>query len=269
MNIKDVLIFGMKQVPALESRILLCFTLGKSVEYLLSHSEDVIPEEAKSRFISYIERRVALEPIAYITGKREFFDKDFVVTKDVLIPRPDSETLIETVMACSPRPQKILELGVGSGCLILTLLMQFKDATGIGVDINPKALAVAKLNAKNHGLNDRVELIASNWFESVQKQKFDVIISNPPYISTSEHVAKETMLYEPHGALFAEANGLEAYIQIALQAKDFLTSDGLLYLEIGFDQEKSVCELFAEAGYKLVKTARDLSGHTRCLVIGV
>jgi release factor glutamine methyltransferase len=275
--------------PAMEARILLGFALKKSIEYLLARPEYELAQKELELFESYLQRRLLFEPIAYITGKKEFFGRDFAVTRNTLIPRPDSETLIESALLLSderqrdprvlgaqashetfegprPRATTILELGVGSGCLIITLLLEMPNTRGIGIDIDPNTLAIARHNAKTHKIDNKLELIESNWFSNIQEQKFDIIISNPPYIDSTDHVAKETMLYEPHKALFG---GLATYQAIASGARDFMKPDGRLYLEIGYNQRELVIELFKKNGYELIKAERDLADHVRCLVFAL
>ena len=253
--------------PALEARILLGHVTGHSAEYLITHKDEDISENQAALLRAAAQRRCKLEPIAYITGSKEFFGREFIVNSNVLIPRPDSEILVESVLADYKENTdlNILDLGTGSGCLIITLLLELNNATGIGVDVEPEALDVAKANmAKHHTPN--LELLLSNWFSALKHSKnFDIIVANPPYISSSVNVARETMLHEPHTALFAKKNGLEAYEVIAKSAKEFLKPKGCLYLEIGYDQEKSVTDLYAEHGYDLKSKAYDLARHVRCL----
>lgn len=252
---------------AMEARILLKFTLGVSEEFLLLNGEQEIGREKEELFKGFVERRLKLEPIAYILGYREFYGRDFIVTKDTLIPRPDSEILIDSVLSDyrSKDNLQILELGVGSGCLIITLLLELNRSSGVAVDISEKALEVARQNAYRHGARD-INFVLSDWFSDLGQKKFDVIIANPPYIDCdSLEVTKETAIYEPHLALFADEKGLAVYREIATKARGFLISGGSIYLEIGYNQEISVKDLFFKEGYILLKSYRDLAGHVRCL----
>ena len=250
--------------PFLEARLLLSHATGFPQEYLIGHSDDELTEETYTKYLALIERRKSHEPIAYIIGKKEFYGRDFKVTKDVLIPRPDSETLIEAVLSGSNDAKSILELGVGSGCLIITLLLELERAEGLGVDISLEALDVAAQNAASCSLQDRCKLIESNWFENVSG-KYDVIISNPPYIEESERsiMAIETLQYEPDLALFG---GLEPYKIIASNARKFLNQNGHIYLEIGAMQELVVEEIFLFSGYKVVSKHRDIENRMRVMV---
>lgn len=281
--------------PAMEARILLQYVTCSTKEYLLAHSDEVISDSQSALLSEIIQRRQNFEPIAYIIGTKEFFSREFIVNPHILIPRPDSEILIETVfvdyknISCHSReggdPENyildsrlrgndttsnnqhlnILDLGTGSGSLIITLLLELQNATGVAVDTDINALNVAKANALKHGVHD-IAFVLSNWFDEMQDLKFDIIVANPPYISSSDrNVAKETILHEPHLALFAENNGLEAYEIIANRAKNFLKPQGALYLEIGYDQHDVIVDLYTKQGYKLKTKARDLAGHVRCL----
>ena len=274
MRLKEALIYCTAELskaeieqPALEARILLGHLLAKSQEYVISHSEELIHN--KDALQELIRRRQALEPIAYITGKREFFGRDFVVDKNVLIPRPDSETLIEAVLKNSRGATRILELGTGSGCLIITLLIELPKASGIGLDIDNNALTIAQANINNYKLQERLLLLESNWFRALAQEKFDIIISNPPYISKEETIARETFLHEPHQALFAEENGMAAYVEIISKAREFLKPEGMIYLEIGHSQSAKVGALLGAKGYEIYEEYKDLSGHIRCLAAKV
>lgn len=260
MKIKDALNL---LKPNLEARILISYVTGFSQEYLIGHSDEELREESITKFLALIERRKSHEPIAYIIGKKEFYGRDFKVTKDVLIPRSDSETLIDAVLKDAKEDASIVELGVGSGCLLLTLLLELKKASGVGVDISQAALEVAKYNATTYKLN-RCELLQSNWFENV-RGKFDIIISNPPYIEEDERsiMAIETLRYEPSLALFG---GLDPYKIIASNAHNFLNDSGRIYVEIGAAQEMQVEKIFLSNGYKIAGKHRDIENRMRVIV---
>lgn len=205
------------------------------------------------------------KPLAYVVGYKYFWDHKFMVNKHTLIPRADTETLIEATLELFPnrqQPLKILDLGTGSGCIVITLLHIFKNATGIAIDISPDALNVAKQNSND--LSNRLTFIHSNWFENLQASQFDLIISNPPYISPQYHLSKSVIDYEPETALFAEDNGLAAYRKIAEEAKNYLSLNGHIILEIGYDQADTVPLLFHD--YNFIASRKDLSGIIRCLV---
>ena len=249
--------------PSLEARILLSHASGFSQEYIIGHGEDELSDEIYNIFLNLVERRKSLEPIAYIIGRKEFYGRDFKVTKDALIPRPDSETLIEAVLRDAKNAESILELGVGSGCLILTLLSEIKNATALGVDISQAALDVAIINSVALGMQDRCEFVLSNWFEKVEAQ-YDIIISNPPYIEENERsiMAPETLAYEPSLALFG---GLEPYRIIASESHKFLAPNGKIYVEIGVSQAQQVEDIFHLHGYKAAGKYQDIEGRMRVM----
>ncbi|MBP7189931.1 MAG: peptide chain release factor N(5)-glutamine methyltransferase [Rickettsiaceae bacterium] len=253
----------------MEARLLLSKALKKSKEYLISHTEDEIDPIQEEKFFSFTERRTRFEPIAYIIGTKEFFGRDFIVNHSTLIPRPDSEILVEAVVKYANETpiNNILELGCGSGCLIITIAleMESKETDFTAIDISADALSVAKTNAQQLGA--KIDFLESNWFENLSQNKtYDIIISNPPYISpSSTEVAKETLLHEPHIALFGGETGLKCYEVIASESGRFLATGGRIYLEIGYDQENAVREIFTRESFELLSIYKDLGGHSRCL----
>ncbi|KJV81744.1 protein-(glutamine-N5) methyltransferase, release factor-specific [Rickettsia hoogstraalii str. RCCE3] len=291
--------------PQLEVRILLQHVINKPIEYLLINLDEQLSEAEIEAFEKLLERRLKHEPIAYITGVKEFYSREFIVNKHVLIPRNDTEVLVDVVLdllkehiyksslratersvaisgslleIASSTPMassrndgnniKILELGTGSGCIAISLLCELPNARVVATDISLDAIEVARNNALKHHVMDRIQIIQSNWFENIEDQKFDFIVSNPPYISHSEksEMAIETINYEPSIALFAEEEGLQAYILIAKNAKQFLKPNGKLALEIGFQQEEAVTQIFLNHGYNIESVYKDLQGHSRVIL---
>ena len=246
------------------------FCLSK--EQIIFSSKIVPNQNQIDQFLSLLARRMAREPMSHILEKRAFFDDDFFVTSAVLDPRPDSESLIEAIREFFTDKNyklNILELGVGSGCLILTVLKIFPNSSGIGIDISEKALEIAKKNAKSLKLENKISFIKSNWFENiVGNYQFDLIISNPPYIPTNDinNLEDEVRIYEPILALDGGKDGLDCYLEIAKNIKNFLKPDGILVLEIGQNQEKDVEKIFEKCGLKLILSKKDLSGIIRCLM---
>jgi release factor glutamine methyltransferase len=272
-TIKQLLSLGIETLsknkmdnPYLDARLLMQHALQCSLESLLTRQETIATPELEKSFNQLISQRAQMTPVAYLTGKKEFFGLDFEVTDDVLIPRSDSEILIEAVLAefGAVEPLKILDLGTGSGCLAITLLHNLTSAEAVAIDINQSALNVAKKNALKHNVTNRIEFVKSNWFESLSLQKFNIIIANPPYIATEEkfYMSAET-LHEPPTALFAENRGLAAYQEIAKHAVKYLA--GSIYLEIGFQQKLSVTKIFEAQNLMLQNVYQDLQGHDRCL----
>jgi len=217
---------------------------------------------ALARFQAYVARRANREPMAHITGGRYFWNHRFKVTPDVLDPRPDTETLVE--LALSDPLERVLDLGTGSGCIVISLLADRMTATGVGTDISEKALAVAGENAHMAEVDSILELKRSDWFSAITGQ-FDLIVSNPPYISTDEmvHLQPEVRNFEPHEALTDGADGLSAYRFIAAGAPHHLTPGGRLLVEIGFGQAQAVKTIFQGAGLEDITCHTDLNGQDR------
>ena len=248
--------------PRLDAELLLAHALGIDRNELLMRQRDL---SVPPGFEALIERRITGEPIAYIIGMRDFWTISLHVTPDVLIPRPDTETLIEAAVDHFGRrtPARILDLGTGSGALLLAALSQWPQARGTGVDISPAALAVAQGNADRLGLGARADFRLGNWAEGLDGP-FDLILINPPYIARDVVLAGD-VLHEPEGALFAGTEGLDDYRRIAPMLPRLLASDGMAAIEIGYDQRTSVSALLADQGLS-VSARRDLAGHDRCLV---
>jgi len=253
----------------LESLILLGHILEYSKEQIISNSNQEIDIDKLQEFSSLIKRRKNREPISHLINKREFYSLDFFVNEDVLDPRGDSESLVELVFdVYKDRSQKldILEIGVGSGCLIITLLTKYLKASGVALDISEKSILVAKKNAKTHQVLNRIDFKISDIFSNANS-KFDLIISNPPYIKSDdiENLQDEVRLYEPKGALDGGKDGLDFYRKIALNARAFLKTGGNIILEIGMNQDKDVIDIFKKQGFDLVGVKKDLSSITRSL----
>lgn len=251
---------------ALDGRLLLSYVLSKPVEYLLLNFDRILSPLEQERFLKLVETRSSHKPMAYILGYKEFYGRIFKLNDKVLIPRPDTETLVDAVLTqlTIPDPQ-ILELGCGSGCLIISLLLEINEAQGVACDIDEDAISIMQENALVHKVDDRLEVTQSNWFNNIKNRKFDIIVCNPPYISEHEKplMSQETVLYEPHLALFAIDNGLEAYKIIASQAATYLNYKGELFLEVGFDQMEAVKEIFTSCGFNFKTAHKDLGGHYR------
>lgn len=277
MNIKEALSHGRDFLQnskissyKIDSLILLGFCLDKNKEFILFNPEVQLSSSQQDLFGKLIKRRQKSEPISHIIKKREFYNRDFIVNSDVLDPRADSEILIETILKYFDKDQElqILELGLGSGCLSITLLCELINSNITGVDISMDAIKVANLNAKKHHVTKRLKIINSNLFEKLKSNdKFDLIISNPPYIESSQipQLAKDVRLFEPIIALDGGVDGLDFYRQIALNAHKFLTKNGHIIVEIGINQENEIIAIFEEKNYKLISLNKDLAGIIRIL----
>lgn len=265
---KDLLAVGISN-PQNEARLIIAFVLQKSKEWVFCFADHPLNPAHLFQANQCLKRRLAHEPLAKITEKKEFWKDTFFVNKYTLDPRPDSETLIQAVLETFPektKPYHILELGVGSGCLILSLLREYQNSLGFGVDISKEALNVAYKNALSLELQDRCFFWCGDWVQALCRPlSFDMIISNPPYIQQDAKLDPEVVNYDPHVALFAPENGLYHYQQFSLLLKPYLKPDGYVFFEIGYDQEEIVTELMKKEGWKIVTVYKDIGQHVRCL----
>ena len=263
--------------PKLESELLLAHTLSCSRIDLYKREFDSLCEERNSKFQALIKRRSLKEPIAYLTGQKEFCGNFFKVTADTLIPRPETELLVEEVSSYLTKTleaDSLLDLGTGTGCIPLSLAHKHENLRITAVDISSKALDVAHENQTSLGLKERKILfkqanILEDYFWS-QHKKFHVIVSNPPYIGQQEEqdLEEDVINHEPHGALFAGNKGLEFYQTFASKAKKNLLPKGKLFLELSPIIYSDVCCIFQKEGWSLEKTILDYSGHKRHIILG-
>lgn len=241
---------------------LFCFLTGKSRAWLIAHDREIADEDFIARFSLLQQRRLAGEPIAYLTGRREFFGRDFKVSPAVLIPRPDTELLVELALVHAPDRAHVLDMGTGSGCIPVSLKLERPDLTLSAVDISSEALDIARHNAQT--LNAPVRFLQSNWFEALAGEKFDLIVSNPPYIEQDDpHLAQGDLRFEPRHALTDEDDGLAHLRIIVAQASAHLQAGGWLLFEHGWDQGAASRDLLQAAGFSEVQSWRDLGGHER------
>lgn len=255
-----------------EARLLLSHATGLTIEQLISRGPDAAPVAAATTLRELTARRVRREPMAYILGEREFWGLPFKVSPAVLIPRPDSETVIETVLDLLPdrsRKLRILDLGLGSGCLLLTLLREYPQATGVGIDASEAALAIAQANAEALGVAQRARLSTGDWRQTGWTDQlegpFDLLVSNPPYIESAavEGLMPEVATHEPRLALDGGADGLAAYRIIAAAAPVLVAPGGWAIVEVGEGQAPEVASLFASAGLAPRPPRKDLGGIER------
>lgn len=251
---------------ALEAEILLGFVLGKGRTYFRAFPDAPVSEAESSHFRGLVAHRSKGEPIAYLTGQREFWSLDFEVNPSVLIPRHETELLVESALALieTGSAPTILDLGTGSGIIAITLGLTREDAKIMAVDASIAALSVARRNADRLG-SSNVEFFVSDWFTHIDKSiRFDLIVSNPPYIADNDpHLQKGDLRFEPREALTSGPDGLEDIRTIANQAREFLLPSASLIMEHGYDQADAVRRILIEAGYEGVGTRHDLQGHPR------
>jgi release factor glutamine methyltransferase len=260
-----------------EAGSLLAHATARDRTFLITHADELLSLDELKRFREFVKRRAAGEPLQYITGLQEFYGLNFEVTPDVLIPRPETELLVETAIEFlketeQQQPQPLIcDVGTGSGCIIITLLHERPQARGVALDISPPALAVAARNAARLNVSDRLTLIASDCFSAlrVPGARFSMIVSNPPYISAGvmDGLQREVREHEPRLALTPGADGLLIIKRIAMEAASFLDSGGHLLLEIGFDQHEAVAQLFDAQPWQLLDIRKDLQGILRTVVV--
>jgi release factor glutamine methyltransferase len=259
------------ETPELDARLLLCHAAGLTHEAYVARMADMLSPQAAAQFRNCLERRVAREPVARILGLREFYGRDFLIDRHALDPRPDTETLIEAALGRVARdqPLRLLDVGTGNGCILITLLAELPLAIGIGTDISGSALALAARNAQRLGVADRAALVAGDWLEPLN-DSFDLIVSNPPYVTTGEiaRLAPEVRLHDPLLALDGGADGLAAYRWMAGAAAKALRPGGTLIVEIGADQADAVLSLFRASGLSVDERGlrHDLGGRPRAVI---
>lgn len=256
--------------PRLDARLLLAFALGENGR-LHGREDELVPTAPAADFEALLERRCAGEPVSRILGSREFWSLEFELSPATLDPRPDSETLIDALRELFPDrsgPLRILDLGTGSGCLLLAALSEFPNASGTGVDIDPDCIAVAARNAEKLSLSDRARMICSSWASEVNGL-FDIVLSNPPYIPTSEieSLQPEVRIHDPMNALDGGEDGLDAYRNIAENLDSLLAESGVGLLEFGEGQGTDVGRIMQAAGLSVSGFRNDLAGIQRCILV--
>ncbi|NVK17223.1 MAG: peptide chain release factor N(5)-glutamine methyltransferase [Methylocystaceae bacterium] len=254
-----------------DARLLLEHVLDVDRTVLIAYPEREISQDQCAELDALLKRRLNREPMSHLLGYREFWSLRFKVTKETLTPRPDSETLIEAVLRHLPdvdAPLNVLDLGVGTGCLILSVLSEYKKAHGLGIDLSDDALRVAIENAKMLGLADRCDFQIGDWMEGLNDQ-YDLILSNPPYIPTGDKsiLEPEVLVHEPATALFAGSDGLDDYRILAQQLPGRLKDDALAVIELGIDQSDAVLALMESCGLEVIDSPKDLGGIVRCHII--
>ena len=252
----------------LDSELLLSKTLKKSREEILINLDQDVSEKKFSNFKEYLIRRSNHEPIAYILGEKEFWSKKFNVNKDTLIPRPETELLVENLVKIyKGKKISILDIGTGSGCIIISLLSSLEDSNGLALDLSKNAISMAKKNAIKHKLNNRVKFF-NRPFDKIFAKKFDLIVSNPPYIESREikNLSVDVKKYEPRMALDGGNDGLDLVKKVIYKTKDILKIKGTLALEIGNGQIKKVSKILVDNNFRIKHVIKDYKNNVRCVL---
>ncbi len=251
-------------IDPVDARALLREALGVSATHLAAHPDQRLTAPQRDRYLELVARRRAGEPVAYLTGEREFYSIAFKVTPAVLIPRPETEHLVEAALELIPADTtfRVLDLATGSGCVAVAIALQRSQARVTATDASPEALAVARENAARHGA--RIEFVESDWFAALASRRFDLIVSNPPYVAERDPcLAEGDLRFEPRAALVAGADGLSCIRLLVAQARTHLETGGGLLFEHGRDQAAECRALLVRAGYRTVGSRRDLAGIER------
>ena len=276
MNIRSAIIKGAnilknKSINSakLDSEILLASAIDKDRKYLILNNDQIIKEKNLKHFQKLINKRSFGEPIAYLTNEKFFWNYKFFVTKDTLIPRPDTELIVEQILKLtkSKTKMKILDIGVGSGCVLLTILKERKNFYGVGVDISKKCLNISKINAKNLEVSSRVNFFKSD-VDKFDLGKYDLIVSNPPYIKKFDlkYLEKDVVNFEPKLALDGGLDGLSEIRKVIKKSSELIKKNGKFILEIGFDQKNKVINLLKDKGFYINSISKDLAKNDRCIV---
>ena len=275
MNASELIKFGSNKLKSvkirshkLDTEILLSKTLGKKREDVLINLNQKIDKQKILEFKAYINRRILSEPIAYILKEKEFWSKVFNVNKSTLIPRPETELMVEQLVKIyKEKSIFILDIGTGSGCILISLLSELTKSFGIGIDISKKALLVAEQNAQKHNLERNIKFYKRS-FEQIENYKFDLIVSNPPYIQSKElkNLNDDIKKYEPKIALDGGNDGLDVIKKVIYKAKYILKLNGLLAIEIGNEQFKKVSKILTENNFRIEYNIKDFEDNTRCLI---
>jgi len=276
MNIENTLILGKKTLkannipnPFLDSEILLSKSIDKDKKYIILNSKKIIKNEQLINFNSFIDRRKEGEPIAYLTNKKEFWKNEFYVDKDVLIPRPDTELIIEQVLKTSTKQSQlqVLDIGTGSGCILLSIIKERPNFYGTGIDISKESINVSKINAKQLNLTNRVKFFHS-CVDNFHIGKYDIVVSNPPYIEllSLKYLEKDVVNFEPRLALNGGLDGLSKIRKVISKTSVLIKKNGKFILEIGFNQKNKVKKILKKEGFYVNKVLKDYGNNDRCII---
>ena len=264
VDIAGALGWARARIELMDARVLLRVVLQCPAARLVAWPEQRLDSEDWSAYRALVERRMAGEPVAYLTGEREFFGREFMITPAVLIPRPDTELLVELALAhfSGRKGVRVLDMGTGSGALAVTLALELDDADVIALDRSREALWVAMANAARLGAS--VSFVQSDWFAALGEERFHLIVANPPYIAAGDpHLEQGDVRFEPPGALTSGPAGLDDLAEIVMQAPARLEPDGWLFLEHGYDQAVAVRGLLADGGFAAIASWKDIAGIER------
>ncbi len=253
----------------LDSEILMAKTLNKDRNFILLNSNSIIEKNELKKFYKLINLRSLGSPVAYLTKKKFFWNSEFFVTNDTLIPRPDTELVVEIILRLTKFKDKIklLDIGIGSGCILLSILKERKNFYGTGIDISKKCLNISKINAMNLKVSSRLKLYKSD-VDKFNLGKYDLIVSNPPYIKKYKlnYLEKDIVKFEPKQALDGGLDGLSEIRKVVKKSSELIKKNGKLILEIGFDQKSEVSNLLKKEGFYINSTQKDLANNDRCIV---
>ena len=253
----------------LDTEILLAEVLGSSREYIILNNHKNLAKIKLDHFKKLVKERANRKPIAYLLNKKDFWDGEFYVNKDTLIPRPDTEVIIEEILKLTKHKTKlnILDIGVGSGCILLSILRERKSFYGTGIDISKKSLEISKINARNLNVEQRIKFYKSD-IDNFSKGKYDLIISNPPYIKSCDlkYLEKDVINFEPKLALDGGLDGLSVIRKVINKSSELIKRNGKFILEIGFNQKNKVIKLLNKKGFYINSTLKDLAKNDRCIV---
>jgi release factor glutamine methyltransferase len=276
MNIENILNEGISILqknkianPQLDSEILLSNSIKRDKKHIILNPKEVLNSEQLGKFKNLIERRKKGEPIAYLINKKEFWKDEFFVNKDVLIPRPDSELIIEQVLKIYSKDDQlqILDIGTGSGCILLSILKERSNFYGTGIDISKKSINVSKFNAKQLNLTNRVKFFHSS-VDNFNNGKYDIIVSNPPYIEqlSLKYLEKDVVNFEPKLALSGGFDGFSKIRKVINKTNNLIKKNGKFILEIGFNQKNKVIKILKEEGFYVNKAIKDYGNNDRCII---
>ncbi|WP_415290744.1 peptide chain release factor N(5)-glutamine methyltransferase [Candidatus Pelagibacter sp. Uisw_136] len=276
MNIENILSEGINILqknkianPQLDSEILLSNSIKRDKKHIILNPKEVLNSEQLGKFKNLIERRKKGEPIAYLINKKEFWKDEFFVNKDVLIPRPDTELIIEQVLKIYSKDMQLqaLDIGTGSGCILLSILKERPNFYGTGIDISKKSINVSKFNAKQLNLTKRVKFFHSS-VDNFNNGKYDIIVSNPPYIEqlSLKYLEKDVVNFEPKLALSGGFNGFSKIRKVINKASILIKKNGKFILEIGFNQKNKVIKILKEEGFYVNKAIKDYGNNDRCII---